>query len=1312
MPLDDDQSSSSQSKPKSTVSVTRWRNEVRQLIQSHQQALQMNGDASKDGGKPSLAISAYVDATTRGLSSVLPKEGFVDLKKHCTDTKRQYMDLPKHIQDAVQSAGTPQDKEALLRDTVGGASLMGKAQPLYGAMQRRALQNFFSDDETRGILKTLDGEATSRVLEDARKRSAHFVLNKEQLALLENMADQESAREHLPAFAALAITMGKSPNEEMQKTAASLVAKIDSHARVCLAADQTEPVVDVASMLACSPVKTQAALGNHLAHDLVKSEKLQDEAKLQIQAQPLNQLLSLREFADKHEKGTGKFCLEEALETSGKLLVTARSNTAGPEKLNSLHQVHLNAHANTLKDDPASIGKAYQATLAAMDDQCPDAVDNFLSTLAHDNREQSVKLASAIVRSDEFMATFGTSPPEDPMNVVGVDMGAPQANVETATAQLMVAQAEWRLHSGSPGSFTPSISPQQLRQAGNLFRQDNDEQKVQGCLDLLCKYKQTNLAAQAGIEAKVLFDAVWKEKTTAFQSLLRKPASEPVAANQSPSSSSIESDEVNQFVNDAWEASDELIEIAGLARTMQAYSDTPVLEIDQVKTETNTVFEQALARMDYSGAVQLAAVHEALLPEKEAAAAYKHMGGKLMEESSEHLKNKDYDKALVAAHACLEIAARDRGVMQHMMPEVEKLRQDIATDLGVTMMVDHATSGHEQLLDACKKQPQLIPAANDLNDAITKANQNLLILDQVKKKIGADSTRKELGADPDHHADRFKGAVNTGCPDVHAFRYSSGTGAGDEDNEATLALAHTASAAVQSAYVDFCKADFSSWDVSKTHVRKLGELQKNWAEAEKRLPGDDATMETARQALLFDLNHIDQLQASPKTSDKPYIKEMRGTWDSCGKDVELFIQARAAMHNQTPPGEITKDYSKSAVSMLSAQAGYLLEERMYQLLPDQNRLQWNGQNTTLFPKRDESGKEIKGSRPDIVQTFDGKHNVCLDLTAQNSAGHIFKKTDAWVHSEVTEAIEITYPSLSKDVLKQSMLKGQSVDMEAIRAADARAAQTQQLKEQTRQLYKDCSNVEGSHELRENMKKPTADLSSEAAIHLAHWAGFDDASMYDELKGPVDEDYAEKALVKLTKHAQEVAESQQWEKTLPQSLANFLPPEAQKMHADLRLADDLEKGLADLQKAEARVKREEKNMQAKSGLVQRCVQRANDPNSRAVAQATATKSLESARKELSTATQKHEAAKQDCQKLEQALIEKIQQSPYRNAPGLSGVKIAREMATDRKQVYQEHVRNPDRQEGVLKRKERSFDTTDIERDPKRIKLPKAGVSGHR
>lgn len=1270
-PNGNDSSSSSGSSSKSTVADTRWRNLVHQSAQGYYNAVAAH---EKGNGNPSLAACAYLDATARGLSSVLPKGGAINsLALQCQATKLQFVDLPKKIQGTVEGLGSPQEREDALKEVVGDTSLMGKEQPLHAAMQRKALRGFFKKPETlNDILETLnqlDAEATSRVLKDAREKSTFYALNKDQRALLVNMADQETAKQHLPAFAALAVTMGKSSNAEVRETAASLVTKVNEHARQCLAAGETEPVVDVASMLACSPVKAQAQAGNCLAYDLVKSGKLQEKAKLEMQAQPLNQLLSLREFADKHENGTGKFCLEEALDTSGKLLVTARSNKAGQEKLNSLHQVHLNAHANTLKDDPTSIDKAGQAAKAAMDDKCPGAVDNLISTLAHDNRKQSVTLASEIVRSPEFMKTFGTAPVADPMDVVDANLKEPQANVGTATAQLMVAQAEWRLNSGAPGSFTPSISPKQLGAAARLFQQEDDVEKVQGCLDLLCKYQQTGVSRDASKEARKLFEDVWKEKTETYQSLLMKPAAEPVEDYyQSPGMNWVETDEEDQVVSDAWEASDQLIELAGFARTMQAYSAADLPEIDKIKGETNAVFEQALARMDYSGAVQLAAVHEALLSEDEAAAEYQSMAGKLLAESQDHLANRDYDKALSAAQACLGIASRDRETMQLVLGDVEKLREDIATNLDVSMMVDDTTQGHEVLLDACQKQPQLIPAANDLNDAITKANQTLTLLDKVQKKIGKDPSRKALGADPDHHADRFKGEVNTGCPDVHAFRYSSGTDAGADDNDATLALAHTAAAAVQSAYMDFCKADFSRWDVSKTHVRKLGELQKNWAEAEKRLPGDDATMETARQALLFDLNHIDQLKANPKKSDKPYIKEMRETWKDCGKDVESFIQARTAMHSKTPPDDITLDYSKSSVAMLSAQAGYLLEERMYQLLPDETRLQWNEQNTTLFPKGvDENGEKIKGSRPDIVQTFDGKHNVCLDLTAQNSAGHIFKKTNAWIHDEVTEAIEITYPSIPTDILKQAMLQGKSVDMEAIKAAGERAAQTQRLKEQTRQLYKDCAEIGDGGKLRQELKKLTQDISPEAAAHLAHWAGFDDASDYGALAGPVDEDYAEKAMLKLREHAQDIAESQQEEMTLPKSLASFLPEKAQKIHADLRLADELEKDLNELQTAEKRVTQAAKNMKTEGANVTRHEGRLTRPR-RGVAQNTIKDDIQAAKAAHATATEKHAAAVQKRDALESALVEKIKPHPFCHVPYKDGVAHARTLANIHKANY--------------------------------------------
>ncbi len=1180
----------------SAMAETRVRNEVHRLAQKYYNALAMPGNAPGADTTQALAANASVDINARSLSAVLPKdEDAGSLKQKCQGSKTLHLSLLQRIQKHVNSVQEQDDKNSILEAIVGKDSPAGKSQPLQTAMRRKDLKNFLpSDADTQKALKELEDKATAKVLEDATHRTAFFGLSKGQQDLLKEMAGQESAKDHLPAFAALSVAMSQSSDEATRTAGHELCTKLMPHLQPCLDAGDTASMTETASILASSPSLELAKTGNEIAHALVTSGKLEEKALLELNAQPLKELLSLREFAEKHAVGTSNHCMTKVLGASGKLLKKVKENPAEKEedqqeRLDSIHLLLLNAHANGLLTGHSSIDNAHKAAVTAMADNSKQAVECLLSTLAHDNRERPVKLSAKIVSSPEFMTAFGTqvaTPPSEPvkgegaadaMDVVPKPLTTYQPNMETASAQKMVAQAELYLSRTNRDALIPSISPDQLHKAAKIFENEGDTQEVLSCLDMLCKYHEAGIPS-AREHAVQLFADIWKQRTDKYKELAKTDAAPDVdVTNLRTRANWLEVEETREGTTqsvpkpgwlkvdredvdtpDAWGATDQLIEIAALARTMQAYSDTVLPEITAIQKVTDAAFTNALDRMDYSAAVQLASVHEALLPPKVAAVGYQQMAGQLLAKSRDHLAGDDCENAMVSAQACLEIASRDRRVLEHVFEDVAKLRLDIAKTLDPGIVTSAAESdadfGHKVLVAGSAKALSDCTAANNLNDAFRKAEHTRTTLNEITGKLS--SVHK-------HNTDRFKGALNTGCPDVLTYRYTSKAEAGDGDHEATLALAHAASAAVQSAYNDFCKADFSRWDADQTQLRRVGQLQMHWKKATEELPdvGSLSTgeLEQARQALVFDLNHINQLKVPHKDSDEPYITEMRNTWKQCRGDTEAFIKARAVMHGKTPLGEITQKYAKGVVDLLRVQAGSLLEERMYQLLPNQTRLQWDKQDKTLFPMRKEGTKKTGGSRPDIVQTFDGKHNVCLDLTAQGSAGHIFGKTDAWVHQKVTEAIEITYPSISKDVLKKSMLLGVSVDPEAIRAADRKAAETKRLKQNTQKLYQDCANLGDAEAWREKLK---AEMPEEA-VHLAKWADFQDAKKFGNLEGPADEGYVQSALAKLDMLVKNLARQNHADgKTLPPSLASSMNAEGQRLHEKLRTVDELEKLLRD------------------------------------------------------------------------------------------------------------------------------------------------------
>lgn len=98
----------------------------------------------------------------------------------------------------------------------------------------------------------------------------------------------------------------------------------------------------------------------------------------------------------------------------------------------------------------------------------------------------------------------------------------------------------------------------------------------------------------------------------------------------------------------------------------------------------------------------------------------------------------------------------------------------------------------------------------------------------------------------------------------------------------------------------------------------------------------------------------------------------------------------------------------------SVAAGYVIESKVNNKIQD---IDWGNHRVTL-----QDHSLIRGSIPDISIRNSNEHYALLDITASNSAGHIFDKKGNWLnHDNIVYVAELIYPSIDFTMMKPMTL---------------------------------------------------------------------------------------------------------------------------------------------------------------------------------------------------------------------------------------------------------------------------------------------------
>jgi hypothetical protein len=251
--------------------------------------------------------------------------------------------------------------------------------------------------------------------------------------------------------------------------------------------------------------------------------------------------------------------------------------------------------------------------------------------------------------------------------------------------------------------------------------------------------------------------------------------------------------------------------------------------------------------------------------------------------------------------------------------------------------------------------------------------------------------------------------------DATVVHYTSAAPMTAEQRKEVDDFAELATKRMHAAAGELVRGAFDDWDEDGSHLVQMLNLQKDWEKV-----GKD-------KALLYDLQKLRTVQAKKPLEKKPYNNAIEAALTEAGWpdefDEDHYIALRQAAHEGSPKA---RAYAEGrGLNMLHTVAGYLIEERTYQLLPPKDEVPWTEQDTSILGG---------GTRPDIVLPVTGSPGkvALLDITASNSQGHIFNKRPAWTKSQkVCDSIEVLYASMDHGTLLNVMLEKQSFSPEEV-----------------------------------------------------------------------------------------------------------------------------------------------------------------------------------------------------------------------------------------------------------------------------------------
>jgi hypothetical protein len=369
--------------------------------------------------------------------------------------------------------------------------------------------------------------------------------------------------------------------------------------------------------------------------------------------------------------------------------------------------------------------------------------------------------------------------------------------------------------------------------------------------------------------------------------------------------------------------------------------------------------------------------------------------------------------------------------------------------------------------------------------------------------IGGHNIKGRTVAELKNDVHRFQGELKTGLQYSRAFTYSSGSDMTEDDAAIVSDFAKQASFAVSEATLELMTNNIGHWDLGTKRMENHINRQANWEKSEALLKGgkgwtgSGSELLTARKALTNDMRLLAKYseKAPTKTELKDaHREELAELLAKNNNDVDAAVKERVKQIQNDPRNPQLSKSADSLMGTFSKDAGYLVEERAYQLLQSQERTGWDAQNTTVIPP-DPTKTKGMNTRPDLMQRLGGDKWVALDFTASKSSGHIFGKANAWVADDVTEVVEITYPSFDAAELERFMLEKAPIDQEAVDKAKRDAAERQKLvketslaaKREVRDLYTALRKQGAKGTLKEKLEKEGMKIDT-----ISDWAGMNRA----------------------------------------------------------------------------------------------------------------------------------------------------------------------------------------------------------------------------
>lgn len=356
-------------------------------------------------------------------------------------------------------------------------------------------------------------------------------------------------------------------------------------------------------------------------------------------------------------------------------------------------------------------------------------------------------------------------------------------------------------------------------------------------------------------------------------------------------------------------------------------------------------------------------------------------------------------------------------------PEEDLTQRLEAIEAALALADPTDVTTREEVLNACDQfshhsllqnpsSSQELAVAKDLNDRIAEIRVTAQKPSAPKQQL-------------------YQQAGHLEYPSAKALAFCTEGRLRPEEAEKVKAFSMHVAQAVEQAYNELSLMNVSDWDGKRAHLNNLGTMQATWAESGLAVDNKINLNDDARGALYFELLRLDDdadFQPSRNKAtdpvEKKYFDKLRndcatayppdGYPDEDPAKRQKFIELRTEFHSDPANSNVTSLASGKGLSMLSARAGYLIEERAYQLMSDRGVLGWDDQNTEVLGK---------GTRPDVTLPLGGNRYALLDINASESTGHILKKSPSWTDkARIPAAIEVTYPSFDSKLLVSHLLE--------------------------------------------------------------------------------------------------------------------------------------------------------------------------------------------------------------------------------------------------------------------------------------------------